>query len=165
MTGLKLVVAESRSELRLSWEKPSMKVNVEVRDSNIAALLQCEEIDCVVMPSWVHERLGGSPSVGKSTVLSNRQGIVGRVRWVATTPTFPATAQDAEVMQVPQWPTSAREQGVETFKRVLTAIRLHNQESGSNQINVVGIDPEFLEFNADYDGEVSGVLLALSEVR
>jgi hypothetical protein len=164
MTSLKLVVAESRSELRLSWEKPSINASVEVRDCNIAALLQCQEIDCVVMPSWVHERLGGSPSVGKSMVLSNSQGIVGRVRWVATTPTFPASAKDAEAMQVPQWPTTAREQGVETFKRVLTAIRLHNQEPGADQIRIVGIDPEFLEFNADYNGEVTGVLMALSEV-
>ena len=157
-----MVVAEPRSELRHSWEKLCHKVNVELRDSNIATLLQSEDIDCVVMPLWVHERLGGAPVIGASSVLSNLKGAIGKVRWVVTTPAFPADAQDAKAMQVPQWPTTAREQGVETFSRVLAAIRVHNEAPGADRIEVVGIDPDFLEFNADYEGEVSGVLVALS---
>ena len=158
---LKLVVAEPRPDLRHYWGRLSNKDYVEVRDTNIKSLLESQDVDCVVMPSWVHERLGGVPVPGTSAVLQNRHSEVGDVRWIATTPTFAASAQDASEMKFPQWPTTARQQGLETFQRVLEAIRAHNGEPGADSISVVGIDPDFLEFNADYEGEVSGVLDAL----
>jgi hypothetical protein len=156
----KLVVAEPRSEFRPIWRRLCAELNVEVLDIDIRGLLDTE-LDAVVVPGWVaHERVGGKPELGRSQVLSNSAGLVGKARWVVTTPPFASDVEQAETHGVPKWPEQPEQQGFETFSRVLAAVEEHNSTS-ADRIETVGFEPEFLNFSDAYDQEASGVIRAV----
>lgn len=156
----KLVVAEPRSEFRPVWQRLCAGLTVEVLDIDIRGLLE-RHLDAVVVPGWVaHERVGGKPEIGRSQVLSNSAGVVGKARWVVTTPPFAADTKQAEDHGVPKWPEQPEQQGFETFSRVLAAVEEHNSTS-ADKIESVGFEPEFLNFSSAYDEEASGVIRAV----
>lgn len=156
----KLVVAEPRSEFRPIWERLCAGLNIEVLDIDIRGLLD-KQIDAVIVPGWVaHERVGGKPELGRSQVLSNSAGAVGKARWVVTTPPFAMDIEQAEAHGVPEWPEQPEQQGFETFSRVLAAVEEHNS-TDEDRIETVGFEPEFLNFSNAYDQEARGAIRAV----
>jgi hypothetical protein len=158
---IKWIVAEPNPDLHRFWLARAEGLDIEVRAADMSALLKADDLDCVVMPSWVHERLGGIPKLGTSSVLRNFAGLIGNTRWVVTTPTFLESPDDGSEIDSPRWPFAARDQGWETFRRVLDAINAHNHKVNADQIKIIGFDPTFLGFNEDYEAEAVGVVDAL----
>ena len=133
---------------------------VEVLDTDIRGLFD-SPVNAVVVPGWfAHERVGGRPKLGRSQVLSNSAGAVGKAKWVVTTPPFAADTEQAEEYCVPKWPDQPEQQGFETFSRVLAAIEEHNSHD-ADRIESVGFEPEFLNFSVAYEEEARGVVRAV----
>jgi len=156
----KVVVAEPRSEFHPVWQRLRAGLAVDVLETDIRGLLD-RELDAVVVPGWVaHERIGGKPELGRSQVLSNSAGALGKAKWVVTTPPFAVDTKQAQEHGVPMWPEQPEQQGFETFSRVLAAIEEHNS-TRADRIESVGFEPEFLNFSNAYDEEASGVIRAV----
>ena len=165
MTGnnISLLVSEPRPQFRELWTRLSKGLPLRLAETGIRELL-ATEVDSVVMPGWAtHEQLGGSPLPGQALVISNERGVVGKPRWVVTTPPFASNAEDARGLGIPEWPKEPKRQGYETFSRILAAVVCHNERSFP-KISTVAFEPEFLSFSKAYAEEAEGVIEALRAV-